>query len=1058
MSSTFLITKRNGKKEQFNFMKIENAIKHAFESCGYQGIPEDIQALIKSTVFNQTDVESIQDKIEQLLFGSTYKEVYNHFVTYRANHALLREIKTKTLFDSIIGAEKNDVTRENGNMNSDTPAGMMMKFASETTKPFVDRYILSPESKKAQDNNLIHIHDKDYYLTRSLTCIQHPLDKILKNGFQSGHGSARPAKRIETAAIQACISLETIQNEMHGGQAIPAFDFYMAPYVRATYIEEVEKIRELLGKCEEFYWEEIKNAHINDYEIKELPTNYPERIKQMAINATVKRVHQAMESFVHNMNSIHSRGGNQVVFSSINYGTDTSAEGRCVIRELLKATYRGVGNNTTAIFPIQIWKMKSGVSVNPGDPNYDLYEYSLKVAARRFFPNYLNLDATFNQSDDWKAFDPKRYEHEVATMGALAGHEHLYIKIGDENPVDLTIKEFFEFCKSNTAPSGRPMQLFFNKPLLNEDTPGKTIQTKYNDTSKPGVYAITYLPEDVTYIGSSSSISRRFAEHRCNIKKTGGLDAGASFSDTDLNNYEFKVLEVTEDYKEVEKKYIETLPNINFRGNNSKYYKNITQKFKNRVYERPNFKQDLSYKQELIDLNELDIKVLDRGNKWVKVKHVFKNDKHNTPLMMHIYYKERDKEMCLTCTEDHPLWNGEKFVRADEYKKGDFIYRADNEKFEVIDISWYWEAVDSYDIGTETGSFIGSDIIMHNCRTRVFDNRFGPKTSIGRGNLSFTTINFPKIAIEVAIEDGYLIKEGNTYVANEDKNTQEDKDRRLNKFTGRCYDMVRLVARQLDDRFKFQSQALAKQFPLLMKGMWMGSENLKPDDTIESVINQGTLGIGFIGLAEALVALTGKHHAEDPDMQRFGLSLLETMKTLVNDLSCVYNHNYSILATPAEGLAGKFTSKDRKTFGEIKGVTDREYYTNSNHVPVYYKCSATHKAQIECPYHQLTLGGHIFYVESDYDPTKNPEAIDAINKIARANNGGYISFNHAQGRCNMCNFESNDPDLVMGSTCPHCGTEGSWDQLSRVTGYLISTTDRWNNGKLCELKDRVIHS
>lgn len=1072
MSMENMVIKRNGQTEPFDCNKIYNAVKNAFKSCGYDDIDPEVEMdlkFTKNTEYGST-VEEIQDTVEKILFNSSYPDVYKHYVTYRANHALMREIKTKTLFDSIIGVEKNSVTRENGNMNSDTPAGMMMKFASETTKTFSDRYILSPDVRKAATDNYIHIHDKDYYLTRSLTCLQHPLDKILTQGFQSGHGSARPAKRIETAAIQACISMETIQNEMHGGQAIPAFDFYMAPYVRATYIEEVNKIRDLFI-CEEVgdYWDNIRNAKIEDYEIKELPLDWVgrdldapgrERIKQMAINSTVKRVHQAMESFIHNMNSIHSRGGNQVVFSSINYGTDTSAEGRCVIRELLKTTERGVGNNATAIFPIQIWKMKAGVSVNPGDPNYDLYKYSLKVAARRFFPNYLNLDSSFNKDDAWNENDPRRFEHEVATMGALAGHEHLYIKIGDGEPMDISIKDLFDLCKNNLDIIGRPSQIWYNKDKMNNtlDPLNRIKQSKSNIPNQAGVYSITYLPEDVTYIGSSSSLSRRVAEHKCNIRKTGGIDAGAYFGDSNLENYEFKILEISDDYKNLEKKYIETIPNINFKGTKNKFYKNITQAYKNRIYNRPNFRQNLSFKQDLIDLYKLDIKVLDRDNKWVKIKHIFKNDKHNSPFMMHIFYKENDTELCLTCTEDHPLWNGNNFVRADNLKVGDKIYRADNKELEITDISWHWCTVDSYDIGTETGSFIGSDIIMHNCRTRVYENRFGPKTSVGRGNLSFTTINFPKLAIEVSIEDGYLIKIDNGYVHNDDKNRPEDQERRLSKFMDKCYEMVHLVAMQLDERYQFQKQALAKQFPLLMKGMWNGSENLKPEDTIESVINQGTLGIGFIGLAEALVALTGKHHAEDPNMQSFGLALIENLKIEANNMSEQYKHNYSILATPAEGLSGKFTDRDRKLFGVIPGVTDRDYYTNSNHVPVYYKCTASHKAEIECPYHKNTLGGHIFYVESDYDPTKNPEAIDVINRIARDFDGGYISFNHNQGRCNHCNYESDDPNLVMGSTCPNCHTEGSWDQLSRITGYLISTTDRWNDGKMAELKDRVIHN
>ena len=623
--------------------------------------------------------------------------------------------------------------------------------------------------------------------------------------------------------------------------------------------------------------------------------------------------------------------------------------------------------------------------------------------------------------------------------------------------MDITIKDLFDMCKNNDDIIGRPSQIWFNKNKLNNQTLGRTIQEKSNMPDAPGVYSITYLPEDVTYIGSTSSISRRTAEHKCNIRKTGGYDAGAYFGDSNLDNYKFAVLEITENYKELEKKYIEEIPNINFRGTGSKYYKTIQQKNKNRIYNRPNFRQDLSIRQDLIDLNEFDIKVLDRDNKWVKIKHIFKNDKHNSPFMMHIFYKEDDKELCLTCTEDHPLWTGSNFARADQLKKGDKLYRADGLELEITDISWHWCTVDSYDIGTETGSFIGSDIIMHNCRTRVYENRFGPKTSIGRGNISFSTINLVKLAIQIAIEDGFLIKYDIGYVRNEKKNCYSDQVRRLYKFRDKCLEMIRLTAKQLDERFQFQKLALAKQFPLLMKGMWIGSENLNPEDTIESVINQGTLGIGFIGLAEAFVALTGRHHAEDEFIQNCGLELVKLMKDEAGELSEEYKHNYAILATPAEGLSGKFTKKDKKEFGIIVGVTDRDYYTNSNHVPVYYKCTASHKAKIECPYHKYTTAGHIFYVESDYDPTKNPEAIDVINRIARDNDGGYISFNHNQGRCNYCNYESDDPALVHGSTCPNCGRKDSWDQLSRVTGYLISTTDRWNNGKLRELNDRVIH-
>ena len=457
---------------------------------------------------------------------------------------------------------------------------------------------------------------------------------------------------------------------------------------------------------------------------------------QHAINMTVSRVHQSMEAFVHNMNSIHSRGGNQVVFSSINYGTDTSAEGRCVIREILNTTYEGVGNGSTAIFPIQIWKKKRGVSYLPEDRNYDLYRFACKVSARRFFPNFLNLDATFNQHELWRADDPERYQYEVATMG---------------------------------------------------------------------------------------------------------------------------------------------------------------------------------------------------------------------------------------------------------------------------------------------------------CRTRVFENRFGPKTSIGRGNLSFTTINLVRLAIECMDEP--------------------DRNNRIQKFFNKLDWALNITAKQLCERYNFQKTALKKQFPLLMGALWLGSENLKDDDTIESVINQGTLGMGFIGLAEALIALIGKHHGESEEAQELGLRIITYMRDKANEFSEKFQHNFSVLATPAEGLAGRFTKMDRKKFGVLKGITDKEYYTNSNHVPVYYHCTPKHKAEVEAPYHALTGGGHIFYVEIDGDATHNPEAIMAIVDLMDKYNMGYGSVNHNRNRCMDCGFENADADL---EECPHCHGHHI-DRLQRITGYLVGTTERWNSAKLAELKDRVVH-
>ena len=730
------VLKRDGRQVGYNEEKIKAAIRKAMiaaEVNDDEALIQRIADRIGMRGKSQMTVEAIQDMVENELMKSPYKQVARTYIKYRHSRNVARKAGTANVFKEIINAKNNDITRENANMNADTPAGMMMKFASETTKPFVDDYLLSEEVREAVADNVLHIHDKDYYPTKSLTCVQHPLNKVLENGFVAGHGESRPAKRIETASVIACISMETAQNEMHGGQAIPAFDFYLAPFVRTSYIEEVKNVEALTGSD----LSSLYDAEIDDFIEKPLDfLTGEQRAQQHAINRTVSRVHQAMEAFIHNMNTIHSRGGNQVVFSSINYGTDTSAEGRCIIRELLRSTYEGVGNGSTAIFPIQIWKKKRGVSYLPGDRNYDLYQYACKVTARRFFPNFVNLDATFNQHELWRADDPERYNYEIATMG---------------------------------------------------------------------------------------------------------------------------------------------------------------------------------------------------------------------------------------------------------------------------------------------------------CRTRVFENRFGPKTSIGRGNISFSTINIVRLAIECM--------------------GVKNKEDRENLFFAKLDKALEVTAKQLHERFQFQKTAMVKQFPLLMAQLWNGASELKPNDTIESVINQGTLGIGFIGLAECLIALVGKHHGESEEAQKLGLKIVTYMRDRALSFSEQYQHNYSILATPAEGLSGKFTKRDRKDFGEIPGVTDKAYYTNSNHVPVYYRCSPKHKAEVEAPYHDLTRGGHIFYVEIDGDATHNPEAIANVVDLMDKYNIGYCSVNHNRNRCMDCGYEDATEDL---KECPHCHSTRI-DKLQRITGYLVGTTDRWNSGKLAELNDRVVH-
>ena len=654
----------------------------------------------------------------------------------------------------IVECNAREVMKEEDIDFIQTPSEILMELASEEVKKFVDSTLLSEEARNASDEGYIHINDKTYYPTKSLTCLQHPLDKVLKKGFKPELCNLRPAKRIETAGILTCILMEIVQNEMHGGQSIPAFDYYLAPYVRMTFKEEINKLEDFEGKD----LIHLQNYEIEDYTVKPVDElEGEEKYVQEAINNTVSRVYQAMEAFINNMNTIHSRSGNRVIFSSINYGTDTSAEGRCIIRQLLLATERGVGNNETPIFPIQIWKKKKGINYMPEDRNYDLYKYACLVTSKRYFPNYINLDASFNKNEKWKEDDKERYKYECCSMG---------------------------------------------------------------------------------------------------------------------------------------------------------------------------------------------------------------------------------------------------------------------------------------------------------CRTRVFENRHGETTSIGRGNLSFSSINLPKIAIESAYEAqekvGIKLKIGKEL---KESITDEYKEKVEAIFMEKLEKYIGITVRQLYDRYEFQCTAIARQFPLLMSGLWMDSENLNAEDKVKDVLKHGTLAVGYIGLAECLIALIGTHHGESKEAQDLGISIIKKMSEEVNKYADQYDLNFVLLQSPAERSAGKFAKLDAKKYGKIEGVTDRDYYTNSSHIPVWYECTANEKAKIEAPYHELTNGGHIFYIELDKDEIGKPENVEKVVDLMDEYNMGYGTVNFKKSKCPRCGFESEKPKLQY---CPVCEYENV-ENLQRITGYLIGTTDRWNSSKLEELKDRLPH-
>ncbi len=541
-----------------------------------------------------------------------------------------------------------------------------------------------------------------------------------------------------------------------------------------------------------------------------------------------------------------------------------------VIKALLMGSIKGVGRlHMTPIFPCGIFQYMKGVNDKPGTPNYDMYRLALESTAKRLYPNYCNVDWSNNAGYDRN--DPKTY---FSTMGALDGDEHLYVKVNGGAPQDLTIRELFEMCKNSSNIAGRPSQIRYTDKELNLPGKSKKVQDHSLDTCKkaPGVYRITYLPEDVSYIGSSSNIQQRWREHRVAIRTTGGPDCGIKFNDPQLDNYLFEVIAYTENYKELESEYISKEPNINIRGLANRYYKGITS-VTSPIYDKPTLKFDLSIPQELIDLSHLDIKVLDRGNCWTKIRHIFKNDKLNTPQMMHIRYLEHDKVRELSCTEDHPLWTGETFTKACDLVVGDNLYRADNLPLPILQITWHNTNIDSYDIGTETGTFIGSDIIMHNCRTANgadinAEPGVNPQTKDGRGNLAPVTIILPTLAMEAKEKEGDDVENFMTIL---DKKIHEAKDMLIERYEYMC-----------------------SQSPESAKFMYENNVMLgyHPEEGVRSALKHGTLVIGQLGLAETLQALIGKNQCTEE-----GMALAKRIEQLYKDRCAEFKKEWHYLGT-----------------------------------------------------------------------------------------------------------------------------------------------------------------
>ena len=767
------IIKRDGRKKVFDPQKIEKAIYKAQLACGDDDVTlckmitnKVIDCVNKDYDNKNISVEEVQNIIENVLIEMGEAEIAKAYIRYRAERTKVRERKTnlmKSLHDITFKDSKDeDSKRENANINADTPMGMMLKYGSEAAKQFYLNDLIKPEFATAHIKGDIHIHDLDFYAL-TMTCCQIDLIDLFKDGFSTGNGFLREPNGIRSYASLACIAIQANQNDQHGGQSIPNFDYAMALGVRKTYKKELRKALERMLEFEgatvsddefKLMFAQIEANHnieirMNDAFAKEeiyqaLNQKYgPIQGKtfdmafQMAKDETYDATYQAMEALVHNLNTMHSRAGAQVPFSSLNYGTDTSDEGRMVMHCLLDATMRGLGNGETPIFPIQIFKVKEGINYNPEDPNYDLFKKSMLCSGKRLFPNFSFIDAPYNK----QYYKPGDYKTEVAYMG---------------------------------------------------------------------------------------------------------------------------------------------------------------------------------------------------------------------------------------------------------------------------------------------------------CRTRVIANVYDPSKEIvtGRGYLIFTSINLPRIALKLM-------------------NVVDEKER-IKKFYENLDYLIDLCANQLLERFEIQQNKYVYNFPFLMgQKIWLDSDKLHRDDKVSEVIKHGTLTIGFIGLAETLKALIGKHHGESEVAQQLGLEIIGHMREKIDRYSKKYKLNFSLIATPAEGLSGRFVKMDRELFGEIEGITNHKFYTNSFHIPVYYNISVFEKIKKEAPYHAFTNGGHISYIEVDGDIAKNLDAFESIIRCMKEEGIGYGAVNHPVDRDSICGYNG-----IIDNVCPKCGrTEDSvpFERIRRITGYLVGTLDRFNDAKRDEVENRVKH-
>lgn len=1011
------IIKRDGTKEPYNLDKVKNAISKAFESSKEIDNTENVLEYFSKNFSNLDKVEDIQDAVEKSLNYCKNFDTLKEYILYRKQRENIRESKndlSKT-FNEILNsdARDSDLKRENANQDGNAPMGLMLFFGSETEKQYVKRFLISPKFTDLHDSGYFHIHDLNMYAC-TFNCCNIGLKDLFKKGFSTGHGVIREPQSIQSATALTSIIIQSNQNDMFGGQGVPLFDYELAPYVAKSFGKNLADILNVIcGDVDEAKIKEFVDHVYNEYftvmskdalnEISSLvefyvgTTNYSvDYVIKSAIRKTDKDTYQSMQAFIHNLNTMQSRAGAQVPFSSINYGTNTTEEGRMIIKNILKATEDGLGYGETSIFPVQIFKTKNGKNFNATDPNYDLFQYACKVNAKRLYPNFVNIDVKGNI----EYYEEGKPQTEMATMGATRGDALVSIKLGNIELRDIRIDHAFSIIREFTRER--------------KDLQSKSLLSEFKD--KCGVYKIEHISGKY-YIGSSKNIRRRLSEHRYTIKHRGTLGEIYNVNDFNVDNYKFELLEECrlDDLWKTESKY------INLEDQNCVNYKDP---LNNGNFDTETRKLALDgVKYSKIPLTDrsftwfkhlkenANIYVLSR-NQWTPIRSIVYNSS-DCPLQIYtVSYYVNNELKELHVTEDHPLATKRGRVEAKDLVKGDIIFNSRTlEEYYIHSVEVSDEHIETYDFEVDNDMFDLNGIISHNCRTKTLSTLDGKGHVTNRGNIAFTTMNLVRLGIEA--------------------------NKNVDVFWNLLDNLIQDSIDELLERVKFLCTKKVYNMPFLMgQNVYLGSEKLGWNDSIEDSLRNGTLAVGFIGIAECLKALIGKHHAESKEAYDMALEIVKRIRKATDDATKKYGWQFGCFGTPAEGVCDRFPKIDKRKFGIIEGVTDRKFYTNSFHVPVYYNITAHEKMELEAPFHDLCNAGAITYIELDGDLTNNVSVIEKFVKYSQKCGISYFSINTVHDRCPICQYDG----IINGDVCPKCGWhEGCDISLEELAKKGINT-------------------